>query len=151
MNWMRCLIIGISILTGVFAISCDKGEVDYVVNLDYYYINNSTASIIIKTFEIDQNGFNLLKNYKINSNDTLYINVNTEGPRNLEVTEIKQPALFSDSTVVIYDELKCNKFVLADMGVNNITNYKSTEIKNNYFELEYEFTNEQFTDAEDCN
>lgn len=152
MNWMRYLIIGINILIGLFATSCDKGEeVDYTVNLDYYYINNTNVSMEIKTFNVNQDGYNILNHYRINSQDTLYININTDGPRNLELSEIKQPVLFSDSTVIIYDQLKCEKFVPADIGVNNIANYRSTEIKNNYFELEYKFTNEDFMNAEDCN
>lgn len=151
MNWMRCLIIGISVLIGIVSISCEKEEVDYVINLDYYYINNTSVPIEIKTFNVDQNGYNLLNNYKINSSDTLHVNINTEGPRNLELAEIKQPALFSDSTVVVYDEIKCEKFVPANSGVNNINDYEAIEVKNNYYTLEYKFTNEQFNNAVDCN
>lgn len=102
MNWKRYLIIGINILIVLFATSCDKGqEVDYTVNLDYYYINNTDVSMEIKTFNVNQDGYNILNHYRINSQDTLYININTEGPRNLELSEIKQPALFSDSTVIL--------------------------------------------------
>lgn len=149
MNWMRCLLIGISIFIGLFLNSCDKGEVDHVVKLDYYYINKTNVPIRIKTFEFEENGFDLKKDYKINENDTLYIPINTEGPPNIEVTDILQPVLFSDSTVVIYNQIKC-EIVGVNTGVNNIENYNSTEIENNYFQLEYVFTNEQFQNAEDC-
>ncbi len=136
---MRYFIIGITILVLSLTNSCN-GESDCLVISDFIFINN-TNHIIETPIGI------------INSNSNLSIHDEYLGPCDVNSNNFVPP--FLGKTEIIFDNIKCliyqSESVAVGDGPVGLSNYTITKISNNHYEFQYEFTETEYDQAEDCN
>lgn len=139
-TWMHYLIFGISLLVLSSTNSCsDNEDKDCLVISDFIYVNNTTHIIETPIGIINQNS-------SISKRD--------EGkcPCNIDSSNFVPP--FLGETEIIFDNIKCLVYQSVSAGNGDgpvgIDNYSIIEISNNHYEFTYEFTEEEYEQAEDC-
>lgn len=140
-TWMRCLLIGISLLIILAFVQCKK-RVDYFVRGDFVYVNSTDSVIEVKGDET----------FVLKPDEQHVIKESGEGPE--IVTTESYVAPFS-SAMVIYNSNKCDTLASGPglgkgEGPLGINNYVSEKVGERHFKFTYTFTNADFADAKPC-
>lgn len=141
------------ILSNLFLISCDEGEVERIIRRAYNY-NNSTLHTL-KILEWKQGNQTV---FTIRSNETLNykITLGTGGVCKIDgaISESSECLLIhSDSIKVIFDN---SKFLFyerdnnSSMNILKQENYNYMKVNNEHI-YSYNFTELDYESAEDCN
>lgn len=141
------------ILSNLFLISCDEGEVERIIRRAYNY-NNSTLHTL-KILEWKQGNQTV---FTIRSNETLNykITLGTGGVCKIDgaISESSECLLIhSDSVKVIFDNskfLEFNKESISNLNILKQENYDYEKI-NNEHTYTYNFLELHYDNAEDCN
>lgn len=150
-KYTKLLIFGIC--SNFLLLSCNKGETDNKTIEIYNYNNKIDGSIKIKTWKQ-----NILKEYIIDSNKSLKNKIILSDAVQCSVNDVVSTnsdcILFhSDSIKVIFKNLKYLKFKRGSNSNRNILNQESYvyENINNEKIFNYNFTEEDYNNAIDCN
>ncbi len=129
----------ICLITGISLLSCKK-TIDYVVKLNYIFVNNTTNNISF-------NGEANVLNVKAMS-ESKYSLI-TEGAKESTKENFRFPVInFCNPCVVYFDNTRCD--TLKGAGIESIENYEFTRIKEREYELKYIFTDKDFQRSKAC-
>jgi len=134
--WIIFLIIGISI------IGCDKGEIDEKYFESFEYLNNSGYNIHIKSYYMQAS----LKesNYEINNGTKIILK------QMITIGQVDSLIINADSIRITFDNNKSviyHKNDMSDYNIINRQNYISNKVSDNETNFKYEFTIEDYNQA----
>ena len=128
------LLIGISIL---MVLSACEEQVDYRVRAEWVYVNQATQPVAFSVQGVDT---------VLNPTETFTFSTDTEGSE--DVTEESYGSPF-DGNTVRYGSDQCVTYE-EDEGPLATSNYESQKLAERYYEFTYEFTEEELSEAENC-
>lgn len=125
---------------GINLISC-KTIIDYKVNLNFVFVNNTKYNISFNEEAIVLN---------VNSLSRSFYTINTEGNKELKKEDFFNSPVQSlcDSCIVFFNDSKCD--TLKGRGIENIDNYEFTKIKQGEYELRYTFNESDYLNSKVC-
>ena len=144
-TYQHYLLIGISLLLSFSA--CEE-QVDYRVRADWIYVNETPNSVeILGVDRLDRQSFTTIA-----PGDSVTASQDTEGPET--VTEKSYVPSFLGYTIRYADSL-CRSYrpgatVEEGEGPFATVNYESEKLAERYYKFTYEFTEEEFAEAESC-
>lgn len=121
--------------------SCDK-NVDYLVSTNYYYVNNSQYRIEMDVFNSSKD---LIKEFSINSLDTLMFSIKVEGGAGpFQFNDTKG---FGDSIYLTFSDLRYLSLRKDYDSIFFERTYVKTKISDKVYEMYYYFTNDDYESA----
>ncbi len=134
LTWIISLIFTFSL------ISCEK-TIDYKVNLNYVFVNNTKYKI---SFDERANVLN------IDPISKSFYTVSSEGPKELKKEDFKTSPVqtLCNNCVVFFNDSKCD--TLKGRGIENIDNYEFTKIKQGEYQLKYTFNESDYLSSKFC-
>jgi hypothetical protein len=146
--WMTYLTIGISLMV---VVSCGKGNVDYLYEVDYIYTNHSGEDLTMRVYNKHDEmfkSFNIQRGHSINTHTSLEI-----GPAIFYFASNSHE--IGDSVIISFDDGKCLTYL--DQITNNkifnleeYDNYSDELIQQGGYTLYYTFTEEDYNLAVEC-
>lgn len=121
-------------------ISC-KEIIDYKVNLNYVFVNNTKYKISFNEGASVLNVDPLSKSFHT---------VGSEGPKELRKEDFKTSPVRSlcDNCIVFFNDSKCD--TLKGRGIENINNYEFTKTMQGEYELKYTFNESDYLSSKVC-
>lgn len=149
--YKTALIFGI--ISNLFFVSCNQGEVEYITKEVYSYNNSTNTSIIIKEWK--QNSLSI---FTLGQNETLVNSVilgtGGECSINGNISNNSECLLiYSDSLKVIFNNskvLEFNRDINSNLNILKQENYNYNKINNKRI-YTYNFSELDYESAEDCN
>lgn len=133
----------IFLISGIFSlISCNQNTiVDYKVNLNFVFVNNTKHNISFNQEAIVLNVDSMSK-----STHT----ITTEGSKELTKESFRTSPVqpLCDNCIVFFDNSRCD--TLKGQGIENIDNYEFTKVKQGEYELKYTFNESDFLNSRIC-
>lgn len=130
-------------------ISCDKGDIDYVVKADYIYVNNSQKTVIIN--DVVDNG-KLINNVKLEPKETRKFILRGGGGdiSKRDVNNCCQDLLenIHGGGILLKIDTLCISY--SNSGMHDIKNYNGKRLSDRYLEYTYYFTDENLKEAKSC-
>lgn len=138
---MNSLVIGVN-LAFLLLTSCTK--TDYQVKSKWIYINKTSHTI---TYSPD-----LWSNFNVNPHDTIVYWEKGNGLKEIIEKNFASPL---KPEVLIFDGIKCDSLKEGDNpylgeGSLGMANYESKKLGERYYEFTYQFTEEMFNNAKNC-
>jgi hypothetical protein len=133
--WMRFLLIGVI----SFLITNCKSEIDYRVDANWIYINETNHSI---TYAPE----NTWNDFNVGPKDTTIFIQHGDGPKDISV-ESYVPII--NALTVMIDGTKCNTELAVKL--HDISSYEAKKIDDRTYEFTFRYTEENTSDAVNCN
>jgi len=121
-------------------ISC-KERIDYTVNLNYIFVNNTKYKISFNE------GAGVLN---VGPQSKSFYTVNSEGPKELKKEDfiISPVQTLCDNCIVFFNDSECD--TLKGRGIESISNYEFTKTKQGEYELKYTFNESDYLSSKVC-
>lgn len=153
--WMRYLIIGINFFFISLFMSCEEKTVEYKLDTDIIFINETNHLIKYYEYLSDTNQKVLL--FELSPNSEKKVEIRTSGGvENQTINNCCQGILgdYQGDNSILIDYDSSNKCIIYtnDQGsaTGNISAYESREIESRYYEFIYRFSETEYEQAEDC-
>ena len=154
--WIRYLIIGISIVILTSLKSCSSKQIEYKLDADIIYKNESNHPI--RYYQYDSENNQRIFVFELDANSDKTIEIRESGGNKNQTTDNCCQGLLEgfqgdDSILIDYDNNdKCLVYTNGQGSTTgNILAYTSRIISERYYEFTYRFTEAEYNQAEDCN
>lgn len=155
-TWMHYLIIGISLNLILVLSSCTKDDVEYKLDADIIYKNESSHTI--KYYQYDPINSQKVFVFELIPNAEKKLEIRGSGGNKNDTVDncclgILEGFQGNSSILIAYDnETKCLIYSNGEgPTTSNISIYESREISDRYYEFIYRFTDAEYNLAENCN
>ena len=153
-TWMRYLIFGISFCFTLLFSSCGETIVEYRLDADIIYKNESNH--LIKYYQYDSENNQKVFVFELEANSEKKYQIRSSGP-DTNINNCCQGILegFQGINSILIDYDNSDKCLIYTDGegstTGNISTYESREIESRYYEFIYTFTEAEYNLATDCN
>ena len=153
--WKHFLIIGINFFFISIFISCEEKTVEYKLDADIIFINETSHLIKYYEYLSDTNQKVLL--FELLPSSEKKVEIRTSGGNeNQTINNCCQGILgdFQGDNSILIDYDNSNKCIIytneQGSATGNISAYESKEIESRYYEFIYRFSESEYEQAEDC-